>query len=133
LKSGSGTRRRIVPLDSVHDRAAARPVPAVTQVVSNSQIINTTALPPRPPATLNDLATLNFFADGNRQEEEGVFTETDHVPLRSLDRVPRRWWPMMLVFLLLSAGAAAGAWRLGFRPPADWQRSRIWQELHLPT
>ena len=83
--------------------------------------------------TLNDPATRSFFADGSRQEMDGVFRETSHVRLRSLDRLPRRWWPMMLAFLLLIAATAGGAWWLGFRPPAEWQRSRIWQELHLPT
>jgi len=46
--------------------------------------------------------------------------------------VPRRWWPTLLVFCVLVAGAAAGGWWLGFRPPAEWQSSKVLQQLHLP-
>jgi hypothetical protein len=105
----------------------------VSYEVSDSQVIQTAAAPPRRQrATLSDFITQSFFAEGSRQEEEGVYSETDHVRLRSLDRVPRRWWPTMLVLSLLVAGAAAGGWWLGFRPPAEWQRSKIWQQLQLP-
>jgi hypothetical protein len=65
---------------------------------------------PLPQATLNDLVALRFFEDGNRQEAEGVYDETEHVPVGSLDRVPVARWPMVLALLLLTTAAAAGAW-----------------------
>jgi hypothetical protein len=83
-------------------------------------------------ATLSDLATQRFFADGAAQEASGVYKETDHVRVRSLDRVPRRWTPMMITLCLVVVAATAGAWSLGFRPPVEWQRSQTWQALHLP-
>src|SRR5580765_1380653 len=82
--------------------------------------------------TLRDLVTLKFFAEGEDQQETGVYNETEHVPLRSLDRVPRRWWSTFLVLFLIVAGAGTGAWFVGMRPPGEWQSSRAWQVLHLP-
>jgi len=74
---------------------------------------------------------------GERQEASGFFIETEHVRVRSLDRVPRRWWArltMAAALLFLAAGCtAAAAWRLGVRPPAGWQRTPAWQALHLPA
>jgi hypothetical protein len=136
VNAGSSTLRRLSALDQPNDHTTARAIPVVTfeVEVSESQVVQTTAAPAprRKRATLSDFVTQTFFAEGNRQEAIGIYSETEHVRLRSLDRVPRRWWPMMLAFFLLVAGAAAGAWWLGFRPPAEWQRSKIWQELHLP-
>jgi hypothetical protein len=113
----------------------------ITKIISDSQILDVaTAVPVgrvvpalrRKGPTLSDFVSLSFFADGERQEASGVYAETEHVRIRSLDRVPRRWLPMMLAFCLVTAAAAAGAWWLGLRPPAEWQSSRAWQALHLP-
>jgi hypothetical protein len=138
---GSATQRRLATR-RVHDKSTVRAMEPITRVVADSQILETaTAAPPlrlvaaahrRQSATLNDHLALDFFEKGNQQEASGVYVESEHVRVSSLDRVPRRWWPMLLVFCLFTAGAAAGAWWLGFRPPADWQRTPTWQALHLP-
>jgi hypothetical protein len=131
----AATRKMGVVRDDRHRRPTARSLPEVTHEVSSSQIVD--ARPAnsrrRRASTLNDVVTQQFFAEGSRQEEAGVFTETAVVRIRSLDRVPRRRWPMMLAFFLLLAGAVAAAWWLGLRPPIEWQRSEIWQRLHLPN
>jgi hypothetical protein len=135
MSVGPTTLRKLAFLERPHDHTTARALPVVSNEVSESQVIQTIpATPPRlgQPTTLSDLATLKFFDEGSRQEAEGVYKETAHIPLSSLDRVPRRRWPMLLVLTLLVTGAAAGAWWLGFRPPARWQQSKVWQQLHLP-
>jgi hypothetical protein len=114
----------------------------ITRVVADNQILEVATEPPirlvvpprrRQSATLkNDHLALDFFEKGNAQEASGVYVESEHVRVSSLDRVPRRWWPMLLVFCVFTAAAAGGAWWLGIRPPADWQRSSTWQALHLP-
>lgn len=113
----------------------------IAREVSDSQILDVATAQPRRRAvtpqrrrvpTLGDGVAQSFFAEGHRQEAIGEFQETEHVPIRSLDRVPRRWWPMMLAFCFCLGAAGAGAWRLGLRPPAEWQRSPLWQTLHLP-
>jgi hypothetical protein len=136
------TRRRLAALRA-RERPAIRPAAEVTQQVADSQILDEATARPRviplvhkkKPA-LDPLAR-DFFAAGERQEASGVFIETERVRVRSLDRVPRRWWArltMAAALLLLAAGcAAAAAWRLGVRPPAEWQRTRAWQALHLPA
>jgi len=88
--------------------------------------------PGQRPGTLNDLLTLKFFADGESQSEEGVYKETEHVPIPSLDSVPRRRWPAIILFCVFVGAAAGSAWWMGLRPPAEWQSSRAWQALHLP-
>jgi hypothetical protein len=108
--------------------------------VSESQILDVAMAKPRPIVapvrkqrpTLSDHVTQSFFAAGSEQEASGVYHETEHVPIRSLDRVPRRWWPMLIAFCLVVGAAAAGAWYVGLRPPAAWQGSRAWQAMHLP-
>jgi hypothetical protein len=134
---GSDTRRRLAALRP-RDRPI-RSVSDVTQQVSESQILDVATARPRViPLTrlknpmVGDGVVRDFFAAGDRQEAAGLFNETEHVRVRSLDRVPRRWWPAMLVLLLVLAGSGAGAWRLGYRPPAEWQRSHLWQALRLP-
>jgi hypothetical protein len=134
--SDNDTRRRLAVL-----RPRARPIlPAseVTQQVSESQILDVATARPRiipltrrKKPTLGDGVAQEFFVAGDRQEAAGVFNETEHVRVRSLDRVPRRWWPTMLVLLLLVAGGGAGAWWLGYRPPVEWYPSRVWQALRL--
>jgi hypothetical protein len=111
----------------------------VTQQVSESQILDVAAARPRvipltrrKEPTLGDGIAREFFVAGDRQEAAGVFHETEHVRVRSLDRVPRRWSPTLLVLLLVLAGGGAAAWSLGYRPPAEWQRSHLWQALRLP-
>jgi hypothetical protein len=133
----SDTRRGLAALRP-RDRPT-RSVWDVTQQVSESQILDVATARPRvipltrrKKSTVGDGVAREFFAAGDRQEAAGVFNETEHVRVRSLDRVPRRWWPAMLVLLLVLAGGGAGAWWLGYRPPAEWQRSRLWQALHLP-
>jgi len=115
------------------------PVSEVTQRVSESQILDVATARPRvipltrrKEPTLGDGVAREFFVAGDRQEAAGVFNETEHVRVRSLDRVPRLWSPAMLVLLLVLAGGGAGAWWLGYRPPAEWQRSRLWEALRLP-
>jgi hypothetical protein len=135
--SDNDTRRRLGVL-----RPRVRPIlPAseVTQQVSESQILDVATARPRiipltrrKKPTLGDGVAQEFFVAGDRQEAAGVFNETEHVRVRSLDRVPRRWWPTMLVLLLLVAGGGAGAWWLGYRPPADWHPSRVWRALRSP-
>jgi hypothetical protein len=134
VKAGSSTLRRLASLDRPNDRPTVRALP-VPADVSESQLVD---LAPRPgPArrphspTLNDLVAQSFFEEGHRQEAEGVFNESANVRLSSLDRVPRRRWPMVLAFLLVMGGAASGAWWLGFRPPAAWQQSTIWKKVVL--
>ena len=138
---GIDTQRKLAALRA-RERPSIRPASEVTQQVSASQILDVATARPRviplvhkKKPTLDPLAR-DFFAAGERQEADGVFFETEHVRLRSLDRVPRRWWARltMAVALLLLATtcAAAAAWRLGVRPPAEWQRTRAWQALHLP-
>jgi hypothetical protein len=134
---GNDTRRRLAVLRP-RDRPI-RPVSEVTQQVSENQILDVTTARPRvipltrrKKPTLGDGVAREFFDGGDRQEAAGVFSETEHVRVRSLDRVPRRWWPAMLVLLLVLAGGGAGAWWLGYRPPAEWQRSLLWQTLRLP-
>jgi hypothetical protein len=104
-----------------------------THVVSDSQVIQVTPADgrPRSSTTLNRLVT-RFFTDGAQQEAEGRYIETPEVRLRSLDRVPRRRWPMLVASLLLIAAAGSGAWWVGLRPPEAWQTSEIWLRLHLP-
>jgi hypothetical protein len=138
---GFATERRLAAL-GVHDKSTVRALGTISAEVSDSQILDIKTSParrlvPAPaqrrrPTTLSDFVTQTFFEDGNKQEQSGVYTETEHVPIRSLDRVPRRWWPMMLALFLVVAAAAAGAWWLGFRPPAEWQRSQAWRTMHLP-
>src|SRR5882672_2795579 len=138
---GIDTRRKLAALRA-RDRPVIRPAAEVTQQVAESQILDVSTARPRviplvhkKKPTLDPLAR-DFFAAGERQEASGVFIETEHVRVRSLDRVPRRWWArltMATALVLLAAGcAAAAAWRLGVRPPAEWQRTRAWQALHLP-
>jgi hypothetical protein len=133
------TNRKLAALGP-HDKPTVRAMEPITRVVSDSQILDVKTAPVRllVPArrrkapTLSDFVSERFFADGERQEASGVYVETEHVRIRSLDRVPRRWWPMMLAFCLVTAASALGAWWLGLRPPAEWQRSATWQALHLP-
>jgi hypothetical protein len=136
------TRRKLAALRA-RDRPVIRPTAEVTQQVAESQIVDVNTARPRviplvhkKKPTLDPLAR-DFFAAGERQEMSGFFIETEHVRVRSLDRVPRRWWArltMAAALLLLAAGcAAAAAWRLGIRPPVEWQRTRGWQALHLPA
>jgi len=134
---GNDTRRRLAGLRP-RDRPS-RPVSEVTQQVLESQILDVAAARPRvipltrrKEPTLGNGVAREFFVAGDRQEAAGVFTETEHIRVRSLDRVPRSWWPAMLVLLLVLAGGGAGAWWLGYRPPAEWQRSHLWQALQLP-
>jgi hypothetical protein len=139
---GIETRRKLAALRA-RDRQVNRPAAEVTQQVAESQILDVVPARPRviplvhkKKPTLDPVAR-DFFAAGERQEAAGFFTETEHVRVRSLDRVPRRWWArltMAAALLLLAAGCGAvAAWRLGVRPPAAWQRSRVWQALHLPA
>jgi hypothetical protein len=136
------TRRKLAALRA-RDRPVIRPTAEITQQVGESQILDVNTAPPRviplvrkKQPTLDPLAR-DFFAAGERQDASGFFIETEHVRVRSLDRVPRRWWArltMAVALLLLAAGcAAAAAWRLGVRPPPGWQRTRAWQVLHLPV
>jgi hypothetical protein len=136
---GSATKRRLETLGA-HDKPTVRAMEPITRIVSDSQILDIKTAAPlllvprrrRASATLSDAVALDFFADGQRQEASGVYAETEHVKLRSLDRVPRRWLPTLIALCLVTAASAAGAWWLGFRPPAEWQSSRAWQALHLP-
>lgn len=134
---GNDTRRRLAEL-RWRDRPI-RPVSEVTQQVSASQILEVatarprvTPLTRRKEPTLGDGVAREFFVAGDRQEAAGVFNETEHVRVRSLDRVPRLWSPAMLVLLLVLAGGGAGAWWLGYRRPVAWQRSSVWAALRLP-
>jgi hypothetical protein len=135
------TVRAMEPITSVLSKPTVHAMEPITSVVSDSQILNVATAAPRRrteparrrrPTTLSDFVAQSFFADGERQEASGVYAETEHVRIRSLDRVPRRWWPGVLAFCLVTAAAAAGGWWLGLRPPAEWQRSRAWQAMHLP-
>jgi hypothetical protein len=137
---GNATQRKLAARGP-HDRSTVRTLEPITDVVSEAHIIEVATVAPQHRGTparrrqsprLNDLVSQTFFADGQRQEATGIYSETAHVRIRSLDRVPRRWWPMMLVFCLFTTAAGAGAWWLGFRPPAAWQHTRAWQALHLP-
>jgi len=113
-----------------HEHTTVRGVPTVAVDVSDSQVIDIRAASPRRrrSASLNDATTQAFFADGERQEALGVFTETPEIRVHSLDRVPRRWWRLtVLGFAACLVMAAAGAWWLGFRPSIEWQRINIWQ------
>jgi len=107
--------------------------------VSNSQILNVAAAsarraaappPPagRPHVTLRDLLTLKFFAEGEDQEASGVYNETEHVPIRSLDQVPRRSWPAALVLFVFAAGSFAGGWWLGTTGMSMW-----WTSSRVPS
>src|SRR5260221_6890717 len=134
---GNDTRRRL-GVHGPRDRPI-RPVSEATQQVSESKILDVSPARPRvmpltrrKEPTLGDGVAREFFVAGDRQEAAGVFNETEHIRVRSLDRVPRSWWPAMLVLLLVLAGGGAGAWWLGYRPPAEWQNSRLWQALRLP-
>jgi hypothetical protein len=134
---GNDTRRRLAVLRP--RERPSRPVSEVTQQVSESQILDVATARPRvipltrrKKPTLGDEIAREFFVAGDRQEAAGVFHETEHVRVRSLDRVPRRWWPPVLALLLVLAGGGAGAWWLGYRPPVELQRSRLWQALRLP-
>jgi hypothetical protein len=137
---GFATERKLAAVGA-HDKPTVRAMEPITSVVSDSQILDVKTAQARPVVvplrrrkapTLSDLVTQAFFEDGHRQEASGVYHETEHVRVRSLDRVPRRWWPTMLAFLIVAAGAGAGAWWLGLRPPAEWQHAPAWQALHLP-
>jgi hypothetical protein len=48
-------------------------------------------------------------------------------------RVPRYYGGHALLAMLLLGGGAAAAWSSGWRPPQQWQRSEVWQALHLPV
>jgi hypothetical protein len=137
---GSATQRKLAALGP-HNKPTVRAMEPITRVVAESQILDVAPAAPslrlvakarRQSATLNDHLALDFFEKGNQQEASGVYIESEHVRVSSLDRVPRRWWPMLLVFCLFTAAAAAGAWWVGLRPPAEWQSSPTWQALHLP-
>jgi hypothetical protein len=137
---GFATERKLAAI-RVHTNPTVRAMAPIASEVSDSQILDIkTAAPvrllvPKPrrkQPTLSDLVTQSFFEDGKRQEESGVYSETEHVRIRSLDRVPRRWWPAMLAFCVFVGAAAAGAWWLGLRPPAAWQSSPTWAKVHLP-
>jgi len=113
---GNTSERRLAAL-----RQQGQPSATITRNVSRSQILDVAPdrrRPPAPPATLRDPFTAGFFAEGNRQELEGVFRETEHVRLRSLDRVPRRWWPLVLVWCMVLGAAAAGGWWLALEHAA---------------
>jgi hypothetical protein len=123
-----------------HDRPTLRAAAKVAGEVSESQILEIVEAPSpqlgasarrRHLPTLDDPVTQTFFAEGDRQEATGLFKETEHIRLRSLDRVPRRWWPMMVTLCLLMAATGAGMWWMGLRPPGRMQRARAWQLLHL--
>jgi hypothetical protein len=139
---GFATERKLAALGP-HDKPTVRAMEPITSVVTESQILDVATAKPilrvvsapkrRKSPTLSDFLAQAFFADGERQEQSGVYAETEPVRIRSLDRVPRRWWPMVLALCLFAAAAGAGAWWLGFRPPARWQSSRAWQALHLPA
>jgi hypothetical protein len=65
--------------------------------------------------TVRELLALKFFADGEAQESTGAYHETAHVPIPSLDRVPRSGHAALIVFAFALASAAAGylsAWRI---------------------
>src|SRR5262245_62039380 len=83
------TLRRLEPITDV---VSQRHIISERHIVSQSQIVDTPRR--RQSPTLNDLVSQTFFADGQRQEANGIYSETEHVRIRSLDRVPRRWWPM---------------------------------------
>jgi hypothetical protein len=91
-----------------HDHPTVRALPVDRDVAAS-----------RPPAqqamTVRELLALKFFAEGEAQESAGAYQETAHVPIRSLDRVPRSGGFALIVAVLALAGAAAGyfsAWRI---------------------
>jgi hypothetical protein len=123
---GIATERKLAAVSGpdVHSLSTVRALPTMAREVSDSQILDAkTAVPlrlvkpaaPLPGPTLSDLATLKFFEEGQRQETEGVYRETEHIPLRSLDRVPLRLGPALLTMSVALGGAAAAGWWLGLR------------------
>jgi len=132
MKAGGSTLRKLATLDGVHDRETVRALGVIDDDVSYEEGLPPAAASGPRRATLSDLVTQTFFAEGNRQEEVGVFTESADVRIHSLDRVPHRRGPALVVFCVLLAAAAGGAWWMGLRPPVEWQRSPLWQTLHLP-
>jgi hypothetical protein len=122
---GVATERRLATMrKGPHDLSTVRALPTITSSydVSDSQILDVaTAAPlrlvkpvPRGPGpTLSDLATQSFFEDGARGELTGTYAETEHVRIRSLDEVPRRLGPRLIVLSLMVAAAGAAGWWLG--------------------
>jgi hypothetical protein len=94
----------------------------ITRTVSPSQILETSFLRAAQPEEELDEISETFFLEGEIQEASGVFVETN--PFRgSLDLVPHRRWPaLVLVGALLCAGATL-AWC------ADWRSLIVWPLL----
>jgi len=89
-------------------------------------ILEVATVKPRPTltpiygqkATLSDLVTQRFFADGTAQEASGVYHETEHVRVRSLDRVPR---PLRALVVGLDDGHVHTRSRTDLRDPRPHQ------------
>jgi hypothetical protein len=88
---------------------------AITQTDRASQ----TDLGAQAEAELSDAVSESFFAEGLRQEAEGLWREPSRVAFRgSLDRPARHWSPVLVfVFVLLGSGGMAAAWA-SLRSPA---------------
>jgi hypothetical protein len=78
---------------------------------------------------MGDEVSETFFAEGLRQETHGLYVDSPALHRGSLDRVPRNRWPQLLFMgTLLSLGAGI-FWWMGWRPPAEWQLSSLWQTV----
>ncbi len=58
-----------------------------------------------------------------------MLDDVDDVPMR----VPRNYGGLAVFTLALAAGGVGSALWAGWRPPAEWQQSEVWQALHLPV
>jgi len=101
----SATQRRLVA-PGPHDHSTIRALPVERDVEASR--------PPGQPMTVRELLALKFFADGEAQESAGAYHETAHVPIHSLDRVPRSGGFARLVGALVLAGAVAGYFSAGW-------------------
>jgi serine/threonine protein kinase len=104
-----------------------------SQVVAATPLANAAHVGARVMAVQDeDEVSQAFFAEGDNHPSGGWQAEPEPY-VGSLDRVPRRWWPIALALLALLGVGTAVAWRAGWRPPSSWQQSRLWQTLHLPA
>jgi hypothetical protein len=104
---GSATQRKLVALGP-HDRSTIRALPV-------DRDMEASRAPGQPAMTVRELLALKFFAEGEAQESAGAYHETAHIPIRSLDRVPRSGRAVLIISVLALASTAAGyfsAWRI---------------------
>ncbi len=89
------------------------------QALTRTDAASQPGLGAQAEAELSDAVSESFFAEGLRQEAEGMWREPSRVAYRgSFNRPARHWSPILVfVFVLLGSGGMAAAWA-SLRSPA---------------